>query len=596
MKNQQEENIELEKGNFKDIDYISPSYIDKKNPKYFEIDGIKYSGLLVINYNREHSELILKNLIDINININISIFYEKKDNFKVIRELTYYIGNSGAEIKENGKKNREDIELISYTHNDAQYIRKEMQINNEELYNIYIYIEIFSEDEKELEYFLNKVEGIIQSQGMQTRRAYFRQEQCFFSCTPIMKNSEDIKVVSRRNILTSGLLATYPFISSSIFDKNGIFIGTNMNNNSPVFVDKYDREKYKNSNMCIFGTSGAGKSFYTKLLIIRNRILGIEQYVIDPEREYEKLCNEMNGVLLKIGPASKTYINIFDIRQESIEENEKGYLATKIGKLIGFFNLVFGDINEEEKGILENKIIECYKNKGVNFNDESLFKREQGKKIFKESKDMPKLEDLYNILDDKEKTQKTFKIKLFPFIKGSLKFFNNYTNIKINNKLIVADIYELGEENIKYGMYTFTELFWDKIKLNRNKRKSIYLDEIWRLIGVTSNKYVASFIYKIFKTIRKYGGSATAITQDVSDLFSLEKGTYGKSILNNSSIKTFFSLEEENIKILSENANLSEMEKIEIKGLKKGETLMFIGDNHVLVKIEADEFEKELIE
>lgn len=592
----QKENIEIEKGNFKDIDYISPSYIDKRNPKYIEIDGIKYSGLLIINYNREQNELILKNLIDINININISMFYEKKDNFKAIRELTFYIGNSGAEIKENINKNREDIELISFTHNDAQYIRKEMQINNEELYNIYIYIELFSEEEKELEYLLNKVEGIIQSQGMQTRRAYFRQEQCFLSCTPIMKNSEYIKEVSRRNILTSGLLSTYPFISSSIFDKNGIFIGTNMNNNSPVFIDKYDREKYKNSNMCIFGTSGAGKSFYTKLLIIRNRIIGIEQYVIDPEREYQKLCNELKGVLLKIGPASKTYINIFDIRQESIEENEKGYLATKIGKLIGFFNLVFGDINEEEKGILENKIIECYKNKGINFNDETLYKREKGRNIFKGNKDMPKLEDLYNIFDDTDKTQKIFKIKLFPFIKGSLKFFNNYTNIKINNKLIVADIYELGEENIKYGMYIFTELFWDKIKLNRNKRKAIYLDEIWRLIGVTSNKYVASFIYKIFKTIRKYGGSATAITQDISDLFSLEKGIYGKSILNNSSIKTFFSLEEENIKILSENTNLSEMEKIEIKGLKKGETLMFIGDNHILVKIESDEFEKNLIE
>lgn len=587
---------DLEKGNFKDIDNISPAYIDKRNPKFIDIDGIKYSGLLIINYNREQNELILKSLIDINININISIFYEKKDNFKVIKELTYYIGNSGAEIKENGKKNREDIELISFTHNDAQYIRKEIQINNEELYNIYIYIEVFSEEEKELEYLLNKVEGIIQSQGMQTRRAYFRQEQSFLSCTPIMKNNEDIKEVCRRNVLTSGMLSTYPFISSSIFDKEGIFIGTNMSNNSPVFIDRYDMEKYKNSNMCIFGTSGAGKSFYTKLLIIRNRIIGIEQYVIDPEREYEKLCREMNGVLLKIGPTSSTYINIFDIRKESIEENDIGYLETKIGKLIGFFNLIFGEINEEEKGILENKIIECYRKKGINFRDESLYKIKNDQKVFKENIDMPRLEDLYNILDENDKIQKIFKIKLFPFIKGSLKFFNNYTNIKIDNKLIIADIYELGEENIKYGMYTFIELFWDKIKLDRDKRKAIYLDEIWRLIGVTSNKYVASFIYKIFKTIRKYGGSAVAITQDISDLFSLEKGTYGKSILNNSSIKTFFSLEEENIKILSENANLSEMEKIEIKGLKKGETLMFIGDNHVLVKIEADDFEKKLIE
>ena len=121
-----------------------------------------------------------------------------------------------------------------------------------------------------------------------------------------------------------------------------------------------------------------------------------------------------------------------------------------------------------------------------------------------------------------------------------MKFFNHHTNIELKNELIIADIYELGEENLKYGMYLFTDIFWDKIKENRKEKKAIYLDEIWRLIGITSNKNVASFIYKIFKTIRKYGGSSVAITQDISDLFSLEDGIYGKSILNNSSIKTFF--------------------------------------------------------
>ena len=104
---------------------------------------------------------------------------------------------------------------------------------------------------------------------------------------------------------------------------------------------------------------------------------------------------------------------------------------------------------------------------------------------------------LYNIfkLDDK---YNYFKIKLYPFICGSLKFMNNHTNVELENKLIIADIYELGEENLKYGMYLFTELFWDKIKINRKIKKAIYLDEIWRLIGVTSNKEVAKFIYKIF--------------------------------------------------------------------------------------------------
>ena len=492
--------------------------------------------------------------------MNISIFYEKQDQYKTIKDLTYHIGNVGVDIKESNQ-NREDIDIAVYTYNDAKYIRKEMQINNEDLYFLYIYIEIFAENINDLEYYLNNIEGQMASKGMQTRRANFRQEQLFLSSLPIMENNIDIKSSARRNVLTSGLLATYPFISSNLFDEDGIFIGKNIYNNSLIFVDRYNTEKYKNANMCIFGTSGAGKSFYTKLLILRYRLFGIEQYIIDPEREYTNLVKELHGTEIRIGPSSNTYVNVLDIREESLENGEQGYLATKISKLIGFFNLIFGELDEEEKASL----------------------------------DMPILEDLYNVFEKDERTKK-FKIKLIPFVKGSLNFFNNYTNIELNNKLIVADVYELGEENLKYGMYLFTELFWDKIKINRKNKKAIYLDEIWRLIGVTSNKEVASFIYKIFKTIRKYGGSSVAITQDISDLFSLENGTYGKSILNNSSIKSFFSLEEDNIKILSENINLSEKEKIEIKSLKRGESLMFIGDEHILAKIECSPKEKQIIE
>ena len=586
-------NNDLLDGTYKDIDEISPSYVNLSNPKYIEIDEIFYSSLLIVNYNREQTEIILKNLIDTNANINISIFYEKRDTYKTIRELTYHIGNTGVDLKE-ASQNRQDIDLVAFSHNDAKYIRKEMQVNNEEMYYLYIYVNLFAKNLKELEYLLNKIEGLIQSRGLQTKRAYFRQEQAFCSCLPYMNNNLDLKEATKRNVLTSGLIATYPFISSSVFDENGIFIGTNIYNNSLVFIDRYDNDKYKNANMCIFGTSGAGKSFYTKLLILRNRIIGIDQYIIDPDREYTNLCENLEGVLLKIGPTSDTYINVFDIRKESIEENNKGYLATKISKLIGFFNLVFGEMNEEEKAIMEEKIIECYNLKNINFNDESLYKEKNNKLIFKESKDMPILEDFYKVLEKDKKTEK-FKTKLIPFIKGSLKFFNNYTNIKINNSLIVADVYELGEENLKFGMYIFTELFWDKIKLNREEKKAIYLDEIWRLIGVTSNKNVASFIYKIFKTIRKYGGSAVAITQDISDLFSLENGTYGKSILNNSSIKSFFSLEEENINLLSMYTNITEKEKVEIKSLKRGECLMFVGDEHILTKIDSSSLEKEII-
>ncbi len=529
--------------------------------------------------------------------MNISMFYEKQDSYKIIKDLTYHIGNVGVELKESNQ-NRQDIDIAAYTYNDAKYIRKEIQVNNEDLYYLYLYIIVYSENKKELEYYLNKIEGIMQSKGMQTRRSNFREEEIYMSSLPLMKNPEILKEASRRNILTSGLLATYPFISSTIFDENGIFIGTNIYNNSLVFIDRYNQEKYKNANICIFGTSGAGKSFYTKLLILRYKLLGIKQYIIDPDREYENICKKLKGTHIKIGPTSKTYINILEIRKESIEEGETGFLATKISRLIGFFNLIFGEMDEEEKALLEEKLIETYKEKGINFDDESLYYIDEQKiinKKFKTPKQMPILKDLYNVLEKDEKTKK-FKTKLIPFIEGSMKFFNEYTNIELDNDLIIADIYDLGEENLKYGMYLFTDIFWDKIKENREIKKAIYLDEIWRLIGITSNKNVASFIYKIFKTIRKYGGSSVAITQDISDLFSLEEGIYGKSILNNSSIKTFFSLEEENIKILSEYTNLSEKEKIEIKSLKRGECLMFVGEDHILTKVESSEMEKEIIE
>ena len=588
MINKKEKN-EIKEGFFDEKDFISPSYINLNNPRFLEIDDYFYSGITIVNYYREYNDLILKSLIETSINMNISVFYEKKETSKVIKELTYNIGNVGVELKQSNES-RQDIDIAAFTYNDAKYIRKELQINNEDMYFLYIYLTLFSTNKKELEYNLDKIEGILQSKGLQTRRTNFRQEQLFISCLPLMENKEELKIIGKRNILTSGLISTYPFISSSIVEEEGIYVGNNMYNNSLILIDRYNTNRYKNANMCIFGTSGAGKSFYTKLLILRNTLLGIEQYVIDPEREYNNIAQNLGGTIIKIGPTSENYINIFDIRKESIEENEHGYLATKIGKLIGFFNLIFGELNEEEKAILEEKLIQTYKKKNITFNDKTLYKK--GK--FKTTKDMPILEDLYNNFDD-ERTRK-FKVKLIPFIKGSLKFFNNYTNIELNKKLIIADVYELGEENMKYGMYLFTESFWDKIKINRKIKKSIYLDEIWRLIGVTSNKEVAKFIYKIFKTIRKYGGSSVAITQDISDLFSLENGTYGKSILNNSSIKTFFSLEEENIKLLAQYSNLSEKEKMEIKSLRRGECLTFVGDEHVLISIEASDFERKIIE
>ncbi|MDR0979156.1 MAG: hypothetical protein LBL91_04400 [Lachnospiraceae bacterium] len=182
---------------------IAPSYISNKNPKYIEIDNVYYAGLLVIDYPRENVDLILNNLLNTNINMNISMFYEKQNPYKVIRDLTYSIGNVGVDIKESANQNRQDIDIAAFTYNDARYIRKEIQVNNEEIYFLYIYLNIFSEDTNELEYLLNKIEGIMHGVGMKTIRANFRQEQTYKSCLPIFENNKDIKNVSKRNVLSS---------------------------------------------------------------------------------------------------------------------------------------------------------------------------------------------------------------------------------------------------------------------------------------------------------------------------------------------------------------------------------------------------------
>ena len=249
---------------------LSPSYINLNNPMYMEIDENFCASLLVIDYTREQNDLIFKTLIDSNININMSIFYEKQDPYKIVKDLTYNIGNTAVDLDMG--KNRQDIDVIEFSHDDAKYIRKQIQVGDEEFYYLYVYITTYSKDLKGLRLNVDKIISILQSRGIKVRKAYFRQEQAFLSTLPLMINHKDVKDATKKNMLTGGLISTYPFISSSICDTDGIFIGKNIYNNSLIFVDRFDQEKYKNANMCVFGTSGAGKSYYIKLNILRCRL------------------------------------------------------------------------------------------------------------------------------------------------------------------------------------------------------------------------------------------------------------------------------------------------------------------------------------
>jgi len=335
-------------------------------------------------------------------------------------------------------------------------------------------------------------------------------------------------------------------------------------------------------------------------MLLRNRYLGLTQFVIDPDGEYNTVCKELNGSFIKFGNDNGNYINIMDIRENSFtdDEEKRGYLVDKLSRLKMFFSLIFKNMTEEEAIYLEDKIIECYFKKGITFDDESLYKSDDGKvrltKEFKDFSEMPILEDLYDCMVNDEKT-KSFSLKLKPYISGAMSFFNHHTNVDLSNKLIVFDISKVDSTAVSSSMYLAVDMFWNRIKQNKAEKKVIYIDEVWRLIGSSGNLETAEFIYKIFKTIRKYGGAATAITQDVSDFFALESGKYGKAVINNSALKFILQLEEEDIKILKEVLNISDEEILKIKNFSRGYGLLFSNKNRVLTKVSANKFEYDLI-
>lgn len=582
--------------NAENYDFLHKIYLrkfDNTNPNFLKINDKYVSNLIVIDYDKEMEGVFLDKIISLEIDLQISIFYEKQSTSEVIKRITFNIGNTGAELKDS-KNNQNDLEIMSTSYNDAKYIRRQLQIANEELYYLYIYISIYADSMDDLNDDIQKVESIASGIGLKTRKALFRQKEIFDATMPFLKNENTVKRYYKRNVLTSGLIGTYPFVSNELCDEKGVLIGINDFNKSLVMIDRFDSEKYKNSNMCIIGTSGSGKSYFAKLMIARNRYLNTLQYIIDPEGEYIKICDKLNGRVINFNDGK--IINLMDIRENSVD-NKTGYLQNKINKLNTFFMLCFPTLTQNERNLLEEKVIKSYEEKGITFDDETLYKIDKKSKFisekrFKKTEDMPVLEDLYKLIE-KDNNLKNLKILLMPYINGSMKFLNGYTNVELSNQFIVADIHNVEEKNLSAVMFIITDFFWDKIKTIKSQRKILYLDEVWRLIG--SNEETANFVFKMFKTIRKYGGAATAITQDINDFFSLNDGRYGKGILNNSSIKTIFQLEENEINILKENLNLSEEEVLKIQNAKRGSCLLYAGSNHLYINIKASGKEHEYI-
>ncbi|MBE5821723.1 MAG: DUF87 domain-containing protein [Clostridiales bacterium] len=591
----------LNKFNFKNevIDRIMPSLLDNRNPAYLLVDGLYYSGMIIVDYPRIIEIGLLEKLLYLDSNIQFSMFLEKINSYEVIKKLTYHIGNVNTDMKMSSG-NKQDYEVLNITYNDAKEIRKELQINNEKIYNVYMYISIYEDSLDKLKDSINKIQSILYSYGLIGKVPYFRHIYLYKSCLPFNINSKEIKYNSKRNMISKTVSSFYPFISCSVSDMKGILYGYNIQNKSLIIIDRFDSEKYINSNICVFGASGSGKSYFTKLQVIRNSLLNTKQFVIDPEGEYKNICKKLNGTYIKLGNNTNTYINIFDIYEHSNINNENiGYLQEKIQNLNIFFSIVFPDLDIESKNYLEEKIIQIYQDKGITFDNKSLYERQNSNRLiikpkFKSYDKMPRIQDLYDVIL-KENTYPNLIYLLKPFIFGSLQYFNNYTNVDKENNSIFIDTSDVKDEYMNLSLFVIIEFFWNIVKQDNLQKKIIYIDEIWRLISSKENDLCANFVIQIFKTIRKYKGGATAITQDISDLI-INQNVYGKAIINNSSIKAIFKLNEENISELKNLIYISENEKDRILNLLRGECLLIINKNNILLNVSSSEFEKDIIE
>lgn len=248
------------------LDQICSSFISFQNPKYIEIDGIYFASLFVIHFTREMEGLFLNAILALDLNLELSMFYDKKNSYEIIKELTYRIGNTGANIKTT-YENQQDFEILGSVYEDAKYIRKQLQMGEEELFDYTLYLGTYADKLEELERNLQRIESAALSVGLTTIRSHYRQESVFYAMLPLAKNDIDVSKIASRNVLTSGLVSTYPFISNALYDKDGILIGVNSFDKSLILLNRFDTQKYKNANMFVVGTSRFGKILFYQIII-----------------------------------------------------------------------------------------------------------------------------------------------------------------------------------------------------------------------------------------------------------------------------------------------------------------------------------------
>ena len=549
-------------------DIIAPSAL-KIDPKNLNLGEKVSRTFFVISYPRFLTDNWFTPIINLDKIFDISIYIHPIDTAKILRQFQKKVAEVQSQINVRESKGLVRDPILDTAYQDLESLRDSLQQAQEKMFEFGLYITLYASDEAELFKVESEIKSILEAKQVYIKPALFQQEEGFKSSLPI---GTDLLGVHQK-LNSEPLSSIFPFVSFDLTSDKGILYGVNLHNYSLVIFDRFSLENY---NSIIFAKSGSGKSFATKLEILRTLMFDTEVIVIDPEREYEYLAEAVGGRYFNISLSSDHHINPFDLPIAREDETPADVLRSNTINLVGLFRIMLGGLTPEEDSIIDRAITETYALKDIT-PDSDFSKIEP-----------PLLSDFEMVLSGMEGSESIIA-RLSKYTRGSWStFLNQPTNVDINKKFVVFSVRDMEDELKPVAMYIVTHYIWNAVRRTLKKRLLV-VDEAWWMM---KSEDTASFLYSIAKRGRKYYLGLCTITQDVGDFM---RSPYGVPIVTNSSLQMLLKQSPSSIDLLQKTFNLTDEEKFRLLESNVGEGIFFAGLKHVQLKILASPTEEMII-
>lgn len=549
-------------------DKIAPSAIEIGS-KELKIGGKIAKSFFIMSYPRFLVDGWLSPIINMDKIFDVAIHIHPIQTDQILRDFQKKVAEVQSQIAIREKKGLVRDPLLDTAYRDLEQLRESLQQAQERIFEVGLYITMYADNETELFKLENEIRSQLESKMVYAKPALFQQEEAFKSSIPI---ATDMLQISTK--LNSGPASSFfPFVSSELTSNKGILYGINRHNSGLIIFDRYSLPNY---NSVIFATSGAGKSYATKLEILRTLMFDTEVIIIDPEREYEYLAEAVGGRYFNISLSSEHHINPFDIPIPADDEDPADVLRSHVIHLVGLFRIMLGGLTPEEDSIIDRAITETYALRDIT--PQSDFS-----KI-----DPPLMYDFEMVLASMDGSESLLQ-RLKKYTRGSWAgFINQPSNVDINKKLVVFSIRDMEDELKPVAMYIITQYIWNAVRKNIRKRLLV-VDEAWWMM---KSDDTASFLFMLVKRGRKYFLGVATITQDVGDFL---KSKYGVPIITNSSLQLLLKQSPATIDNLQKVFNLTNEEKYLLLESSVGEGIFFAGLKHVAIKIISSYTEDQII-